>query len=307
MEYGFLEEKHKNFTPMVLVGVTNVCNNRCIMCPYSQIIKEGWYKPEFMSEELYKKIVDEVALYPETILRMTPDGEVLIHPKAIDFVKYAKDKGVALVSFDTNGLAFTEEKAKGLLDAGLDLVNFSLNAFKRETHQKIQYGSDFDAVMKNIHRFIDMRNQGRHKTKITVSIVDQPEVKDEISDFITYWTSRVDYVMRRKYLGIMGFVGKEKENFQQTNRWPCKFIFTRTDISQDGYMRFCNDDWYRQTVVGNVKYQTISEIWQSKLYEMIRKHHLKGDYHKNKYCEDCTEWQSAEWDYDYFYAVKRIF
>ena len=306
MKHGFLKPKDKKFPAMIVLGITNVCNNRCIMCPYKKISKEDRFKPEFMEEKLYKKIVDEIAKHPGTILRLTPDGEVLLHPKVVDFVKFAKDKGVKTVSFDTNALALTEKKAIGLLEAGLDLINCSIDAFKKESYQKIRQGSNYDRVMENVHRFIDLRNKGKYKTKITVSIVDQPEVKDEIEDFIKYWTPRVDKIIRRVFLGCMGLVGKEKERFEEIKRWPCKFIFTRTNIGSDGKMRFCNDDWYEQSAVGNLNFQTISEIWQSKRYQQLREHHLKGDYDKETYCKNCTEWQSAKWDYDYFYVLNKV-
>lgn len=306
MKYGFLKTKDKIFPPMVVLGITNVCNNRCIMCPYKQIIKENWYKPEFMKGALYKKIIDEIAKHPGTVLRLTPDGEVLLHPKIVEYVKYAKGKGIKTISFDTNALALDKEKAIGLLRAGLDLINISLDAFKKETYLKVRQGSNYEKVMVNTHRFIELRNKGEYKTKITVSIVDQPEVASEIEDFITYWSQRVDRVIRRKYLGCMGLVGKEKEGFKNVKRWPCKFIFTRTNIGPDGIMRFCNDDWYEQTVVGDLKFQSIEEVWQSRRYQQVREHHLKSKYDKEAYCRNCTEWQSAEWNYDYFYVLNKV-
>ena len=71
-------------------------------------------------------------------------------------------------------------------------------------------------------------------------------------------------------------------------------------------MRFCVDDWYNATRLGDLHDTTIAEIWHSPAYEELRALHLQRQFDCIPYCEKCTEWQGMRWDYDYFLAMEKL-
>ena len=55
---------------------------------------------------------------------------------------------------------------KKILEAGLTRLRFSLDAATKETFEKIRIGADYESVMKNIERFVELRNKGGYKLPV---------------------------------------------------------------------------------------------------------------------------------------------
>lgn len=100
------KDKLPEFPFIVDVELTNHCNLRCIFCGQQAMTREKGY----MSEEIFKKIVDECAEY-STPIRMIRWGEPFLHPKIFEFCEYAKSKGL-WVHITTNGLLLDDKKLK---------------------------------------------------------------------------------------------------------------------------------------------------------------------------------------------------
>ena len=289
---------------MVVVEITNVCNLQCVHCPFCFISKEPGYRPRHMEWALYKKIVDEVSLYPGTIFRLLCDGEPLCHPRFIEMIRYAKMNGLGPVNFITNGLLMDESRATAVLEAGVEAVEFSLDALNKETYEVIRKGSSFEAVMRHVTGFIRLRDRLQARTKIFVSIIDQPEAEAELDAFIAYWTPRVDRVITRAYTSIRGLVDTTKiKAGTHSQRWPCPDLWKRFFINVDGFAEFCVEDWYDQSIIGNIDKATIKSVWGSPDYEKIRTLHRQRKFQDVPYCSGCLDWQARDWDYDYFWAL----
>ena len=306
-QYGFLAEKDRSFPSMVVVEITNLCNLQCIHCPYTIISKKENFRPRHMDWDLYKKIVHEVAQHKGIIFRILSDGEPTVHPQFYDMLTFAKENNINPLNFITNGLLLDESKAKKVLNTGVEIVEFSLDALHKETYDKIRVGSNYNVVMRNVHNFIRLRNEMKAKTKIFVSIIMQKESEHEYEDFVAYWTPKVDKVISRVYTSIHGLVNTKKLTHEyERARWPCPQLWRRLFINVDGFAEFCVEDWTDETIMGNVNKTSISEIWTSKEYAELRMHHLDGNFEKIPYCADCPDWQTREWDNNYFRAVKEV-
>jgi len=306
IQYGFPTERHEKFPAMVLVGNTNVCNLDCIHCFHRTWRKEPDYTPTFLEEELVIKILDEVGEHPGTVLNIACDGEPFVDKRLIGFLEYARDKGIGPITTNTNGTLLTEEVCRKILERPLlDIVNVSIDAFTPETYKRIR-GGDYETVFNNTLRLVEMRNKLHSKTKLMVNIINQPEAADEVKRFVEFWESKVERVLVRQYVSSHGLVQREKEDFKTVDRWPCKYLFFRLDITHSGIARYCGDDWLMASRIGDIRAQTIAEIWGSDEYKRIRKAHLEGNFSAVKLCSKCTEWQSGQWDYDYFHAMRQI-
>ena len=308
VKYGFVKEEDRLFPPMVVVEVTNVCNLRCIHCPHPKMVERPDYRPHNMEWGLFKKIADEVALHPGTIFRLACDGEPLCHPRFIDMLHYADSRGVGPIAFNTNGALMTEDKARGVLAIKKGVVEFSLDAITKEAYESIRVGANFEKVMANVLRFIDLRNELNPDVKVMVSIIVQPESDDDREKFLEYWSGRADHVLQRKYIACKGELDESKERYEELpERWPCKQLWTRFNISPEGLAEFCTDDWHDESVVADVGERTIEDIWRGKEYGSLRRFHLDGKFDEIPYCSECTDWRVIEWDFDYFRAIRKAF
>lgn len=305
--YGFRKRQDEEFPPMVFAEITNVCNLNCIHCPYSYISKQKFYKPKHMDFDVYKRIVDEVSLYKGAILRLVCDGEPMTHPDFLKMIYYAKQKGIYPLCFNTNGTLLNKEISLDILKNNVDVVEISLDAIHKNTYEQIRKGANFEKVMSNVHTFIELRNQLKVGTKIMVSIIDQPEARDEVDEFIDYWTSKVDRVIKRTYTTIGNLMDDRKLKFAETKkRWPCPLLWTRIFINVDGLIKFCVEDWFDKTSFFDIRTRSIGEAWNALEYNRLREYHLSGRFEKILYCKECVDWPARKWDYDYFYALKKI-
>ena len=157
----------------------------------------------------------------------------------------------------------------------MKLSEISLDAKNKKTYEKIRKGSNYDLVIKNVHKFIQLRNEKQSKTKILVSIIEQPESEAEHQNFIDYWTPKVDKVISRVYTSIHRLVDASKMKIdQEGERWPCPHLWRRFYVNVDGFAEFCVEDWYGKSIVGDVNVQSVREIWSSDKYQKIRSAHL---------------------------------
>lgn len=311
MEYGFLKEQDREFPPIVHVETTNICNLRCIHCPHNNIYRTvPDYKPQSISMELWRKIVDEVCEYPSA-LRLTPDGEPLLPNEFVEQVEYVYKKGVHLFTLNTNGTFLSGEKTDILLKPSNTKVaiEVSLDGLFKETYDQIRVGSNYELVMANVFSFVAKRNKKKlDNVKIMVSIVDQPEVtKGELELFDRFWTQVVDRVIMRNYVDTKELTPKKMVGKRIVNeRWPCLVVFTRLVVTYDGRVRFCPDDWQKSTVLGNAYESSLRDIWHSKPYLALRESHQERTF-KHPTCQQCTDWKVIRWGLDYTKALEKVF
>lgn len=264
----------------------SACNLRCIMCPwhgaqFPEYNLKGRGELGYMSMELFKKIIDEAAKYKLPSIKLNYRGEPILHPKLPEMIKYAKDKGVLDVQFNTNGLTLTEELARKLIEAGLDRIIFSVDGGTKETYEKIRVLSNYDRVSANIKRLVQIRNSmGLKKPSVRVQMCKQEENAHEVEQFVENW---VDVVNR------IGFGIKKDPNLVEENveRFPCPQIWQRMMICFNGEVRPCCGDWNGGMAVGDVTKQTIYEIWHSDALNRIRQMHLEGRYKELPVCWTC--------------------
>ncbi|MGC2061579.1 MAG: radical SAM protein [Thermodesulfovibrionales bacterium] len=311
--YVFAKPWHKDFPPMIVVSITNSCNLRCMHCYYSKFINLPGYRPNMLKREIWEKICEEMSNWPGVIMNFGTDGEPLLHPRFLDMLRFARKKSIYPVNITTNGLLMDEKFAKAVTDENLaDIVNISVDAFTSETYAKIR-GGHFDRLVENINNLVALRNQAGSSMKIQVNFIDQPDSHAELTPFRQYWEGRVDLVLMRTYYDATSVTGETGPNitgkqtdFQKIDRWPCQQLWRRFNIADDGTARFCVDDWFNKTRVGDLSTQSIAEIWRGIEYNRLRHHHITGQFNEIPYCMKCTEWQGMRWDYDYFTAIEKL-
>jgi wyosine [tRNA(Phe)-imidazoG37] synthetase (radical SAM superfamily) len=323
-KYGFQSGEAKTFPPIIVIETTNVCNLRCIHCPQGLGFPDSPdYKPVYMSWDIYMKAIDEIARNKIILLRFSPDGEALVHPQFLDQIAYAKAKGIAPINLTTNGLTLDNQAIeKGeripdktimdrLLELKLDVIDISLDAATKDQYEVVRKGSDYHRVWSNIHRLLYLRNAQKAETSIMLSIVDQPEVGDEIEQFVEYWTPLVDRVIVRPYLTNLGYSDRKPGDIVDQNpnieRWPCPQFWKRVTISTEGFIKFCVVDWSNDNAVKHLNEDSIESVWRSAEYERMRSCHLTGRYgDAHDICGPCTDWMGMRWDWGFELAIQAV-
>ncbi len=105
----------------VQIEVTSKCNAACVYCPRT-VYREYWHD-RFMSMETFCRLLP--VLRKTSLAYLQGWGEPLLHPDFSTIVRLAKQTGCT-VGATTNGMLLTRKKFLRLMDAGLDVLAFSL-------------------------------------------------------------------------------------------------------------------------------------------------------------------------------------
>jgi MoaA/NifB/PqqE/SkfB family radical SAM enzyme len=278
------------------VESTNACDLRCVMCTRN-FMKE---KIGFIDLGLYKKVIKEAADNNLPSLKLNFRGEPLLHPDLPKLVKLAKDAGILEVQFNTNGLSLDEKKSEELLKAGLDRLLFSVDGATKKTYEGIRTGSNFETVVGNIKRFVEMRDgMGMKRPSVRVQMVKMERNKHEVEQFIKMWIDVVNRVavttQREPYLKIEtgeNFPchqprGKGKETVQKFEHFPCHQLWQRMVVWWTGEVFMCCGDWHGEYPLGKVGKDGLHDLWHDEKYSFVRKLHSTGKLEDLPICARC--------------------
>jgi radical SAM protein with 4Fe4S-binding SPASM domain len=134
------------------IETTRGCNLRCQVCGLSHYNVNAGH----MSLEDFVYILRQFSGVQEVMLQGL--GEPLLNHDFVEIVQAASDWG-AQVDTSTNGTLLTPEIGVGLIDAGLDLMSFSIDGTTPETYELIRRGARFEPVIENVHRMAELKQK----------------------------------------------------------------------------------------------------------------------------------------------------
>lgn len=301
--YGFGGRLTEDFPSQIIVDITEVCNLACVHCPHPDFKQSEHYDARYLTPELNAKLVDEVAQYGKgktQYIRYTSNGEPLVHPKAYDMIEYAVKNSGVFVTLTTNGTIMNEKRTRRLLEAGIHLIDISIDAINPETYAKVRVGGDLAVTNSNVMRLLEWVNDSGLDTKVVVSYVEQPLNKAETNDFETFWKSRgVDYVVIRRLHTHSGAKAGEndvrRKQAEKLERRPCLYPWERISLNAAGELSFCPSDWVHGSKLADYRDTSVCELWQSDTYKKLRAAHLNNDFTMHHFCGQCPDWKETRW------------
>jgi len=310
--YGFESTQCAHFPTYVMFDITNVCNARCIHCPQGLRDEDG-QRAAFLRQrehqplEVFQRVIDECAEHEVSFVRITADGEPLVHPQLFEMLEYARDRGVGPVGLTTNGSLLNEERAERLLASGVGVVDFSLDALTPETFAEVRVGLDYEKTHQNVSRFIELVAARRAPVKVMVSFVKQSANAHEVEAFRRHWAARVDEVVIREMISNVGL--NEPSEVQEPgadSRWPCAHFFRRVVVNHQGVLKACPIDWEQRTTHEHVERASLFEQWHGDFYWRHRMQHLNDRIEPSSACHDCRDWIGTPWELGYEKIIERV-
>ena len=252
---------------IVQIESTNICNAKCVFCPRDEMHR----RQGIMTFELFRKVVDECAELGITHVRVHNYGEPFVDRQLVEKVRYAKDKGIQEVGMISNGSLITDAVARGMIEAGLDAINISVDASGKEVFESTRIGLNYDKVVANIERLVRIRAElGRRRPKLILSFVRQNNSADEQA-FIEHWRNVADKIHVTDLHNWAGTLNHESDV-----RFPCYRLWLTFTVLWDGRVSLCCADFDGRTVLGDLNTQTIQDIWNSDAYRAVRREHLES-------------------------------
>jgi radical SAM protein with 4Fe4S-binding SPASM domain len=296
------------FPALIQLQTINACNASCIMCPYPLFKKE--FPRGRMEDALFEKIIAEIAERPEvhTFVPML-QNEPFLDKKLFDRIGRFKQitHGRVEVELVTNGAFLTAEAIERIREVELDVLDISLDAVSKQTYDRIRIGLDFDEVVAGVERVIDAKLP---HTSVFVRLVKLRDNAQEVREFASRWRARgipvFVYTANNRVGALPEFDEKLRLTPEQVplihrlgrraaRAWlgHCPAPFAATDILHDGSVLLCTHDWARKEILGNVRDQTIAEIWNGERMREIRAAVYRRDYGTLPACRDCSLWKDG--------------
>ena len=265
------------------------CNAKCPFCPQNEIVRD----PAKMPTEMWQKIVDDTRGWGITY-RPFLTNEPFVDNRMPEIVRYIKENDpTARVEFNTNGELMTEKLSRELLEAGVDIMRFSIDGFSRETYEPSRIGINYDKVMERTQIFLDLWDQGGYRDKVFTELrmIEVPENKHEIEDYKAFWGPKCSEVLIT-HMYQWPWTGQKREDVVMK---PCLKILDEMFFYTNGNATICCWDVHERAVVGNVNEQSVSEIWESYAAKCMRSTLDDGRRDLLNLCSRCNAYQ----DYDF--------
>jgi len=274
----------------VSIEVIDFCNARCIMCG----VYPDRRSRERLAPEIFDKLLGELEENAELVnwVSLGGNGEALADTGLEEKVSRLKQAGIPRVHVTTNASLLNEERAEGLLRAGVDYVGISMDSLDKATFETIRVGLDFDEVYRNIRAFIRARDTLRPQTQIRVQMVAQELNAGEPEEFLRHWAEHLapqDRVVIQRVFG-WGRTRDLEPRSPAANAIPCITLWGSLDIYADGKAHMCCNDVNGDIVIGDARTQTLAEIWQGPEMSRIRQLHLDHQRHTIRLCDGCMTW-----------------
>lgn len=303
VEYG-LRPEAKEFPMMVVLSYVYVCNAGCPNCPYNNSeIRETYKDAMVMGDEVFRRIAGECGPHG-SLLRLSGGGEPMLHPKAVEHILYAKQKGCR-IGLITNGSRFDEEKLTTLIGAGIDAIEFSVDAGDAETYATVRANLDWNRLNESVRMAVEIRNRLGSPTRIVTSVINQQGV--DVDKAEAYWSAIVDKVQIRKFL-TWGYNDDQSADaspyLPPEDRLPCPWLFERLNIDSRGDVTLCGEDIAFAERFANIMERSIAEIWLGPEFEEYRTKHLERRGHEIDICSTCPDWKYRSWQYNYWKVLK---
>ena len=265
------------------------CNAKCPFRPQNEIVRD----PARMPTETWQKVVDDTRGWGITY-RPFLTNEPFVDNRMPEIVRYIKDNDpTARVEFNTNGELVTEKLGLALLEAGVDIMRFSIDGFSKETYEPSRIGIDYDKVIERTVRFLEIWDEGGYRDKVFTELrmIEVPENTHEITAYKEFWGPKCSEVLIT-HMYQWPWTGQKREDVVLK---PCLKILDEVFFYTNGNATICCWDVHERAVIGNVNEMSVSEIWEGYAARCMRATLDDGRRDLLNLCSRCNAYQ----DYDF--------
>ncbi|MFT5288951.1 MAG: radical SAM protein with 4Fe4S-binding SPASM domain [Planctomycetota bacterium] len=136
----------------IQIETTSICNFRCPSCPLGMA---DYDRPgEHMSVETFDRVLDS---YPGLEkLELQGIGEIYLNPCILKIIARAKERGIEVHTF-SNASRIDRATAFGTVEAGLDVINFSMDGADEPTFRRARKGGTLERYRRCVTNLMEAR------------------------------------------------------------------------------------------------------------------------------------------------------
>lgn len=287
----------------ITIEPTTACNLGCPECPSG--LKQFTRAEGNLKTDFYKKIIDEVKQHA-FYLNFYFQGEPYINPNFLEMVSYANAKKIYTAT-STNAHFLTPQKAEETVKSGLSRLTISIDGTTQETYESYRKGGDLNKVLEGAKNIIEAKKKLNSKTPYVIfqflvvqpnehQIEDAKKLSTQMGvDEIRFKTAQVyDYKNGNPLIPTIEKYARYKKQTDGTYRLKNKLLnecwrmWSSCVITWDGKIVPCCFDKDAKHQLGDLKENTLKQIWLNKKYLDFRKT-LLNNRAEIDICQNCTE------------------
>lgn len=290
--------------------VTTRCNYHCVICPREKLTRTLEIMTFATFTFLLDKITDSSDRYE--VCTFSGFGEPLLDPTLIKKIEYARKKDFNVLML-TNASLLTMDKFKAIDDLGVSSIRVSFYGNSSSTYNKIHNIRDKSSFSRIRKLLTDIRRVKKNtKLLLTYNVENDINARDAEA-WIDFWKDKADLLeVWRPHNWVDG---KKYRAVQDEKVRTCgRPLNTPLQVQVNGTVNMCCFDFNGQLELGDLKTESLKEIFSSPVFKKIVKHHTTGDFRKSGLiCEDCDQRNADKSDvlvydskYDIAERVKKV-
>ena len=301
----------------LLIDITNRCNAKCAWCPNPDLTNVG-----AMDMDVYRKIIDDYGSRGG-VLTFGTFGEPLMDKhmkKRIEYLKcYPKIHKIEIL---TNGFFLNENIVPTIIENGVG-VDISLDELDKQTFEDVKKMS-FDIVRDNIVNFLKANSKATKPVPVNIRIKTMKTVEETLEqelfkvitsydcsvvlnsiddNIISNWAGKLDKesFIKEYEISTNNKTQFTHKRFNQTNIAPCTQLWKWMVVYWDGSVVLCCADMFSQAIVGDLKSNSIAEVWNGSQMKGHRDQMINRKRFEVAICQDCDihlSWHNLNEYYD---------
>lgn len=271
-------------TNEVRIETCTLCNYNCLMCPRDSFKRSK----KIMDLDLFKFIINRILESPLNIELVTLSGfgEFSLDPTRKEKIKLIK-KNFKDIHIVTNLSNFNLEDMQILLD-NITTLRVSLYGRDQKTYQTIHHPPNkirLKDIEDKVHFF---NNYKKGDQQLILSYIELEENKHQTQDWIKHWKNLADNIEVWKPHNWTD--GKNYRKISERKMETCGRPFNSpVQIQVDGTVNVCCFDYNGILTIGDLKTESLEEIYNSKLMQKIQFYHSNGLADNIELCKDCDQ------------------
>ncbi len=306
---SYLESKmtgrpvHRGLPIAISIEPTTSCNLRCPECPSGL---RSFTRPTGMLEEqLFKQTIDELS---KTLLYLTFyfQGEPYLHPRFLELVKYASQKGIYTAT-STNAHYLSDVNAKRTVESGLDRMIISIDGTTQDVYEQYRVGGNLSKVIEGAKNIIKWKKELKSSTPHVIfqflvvkpnehQMEEAKRLTKEIGvDEIAFKTAQIyDYENGSDLIPTIDKYARYAQQADGTYKIKNKLLdhcwkmWHSCVITWDGLVVPCCFDKDGEYRLGDLKKDAFQTLWDSQPYHDFRQSLVRSR-SEIEMCKNCTE------------------
>jgi hypothetical protein len=242
-----------------------------------------------MRDDVWRKIIDDTRGLGITY-RPFLINEPFSDNRMCDIMRYIRRDQTAKIELNSNGELLKEEKAREILDIGIDIIRFSIDGFTRETYEKSRVGVDFNKAVNRTTSFIELAAKNGGAGFIEVRMIGTPDNEHEHQDFLDFWRG----------MGVTAVI-TELYNWPwdpgvEAVELPCKKMLKEMFFYVNGKATLCCWDSHERGVIGDVTTDSVLDIWNGETNRKYRNLLAQGRRKEILLCSRCDAYKNHKFE-----------